>query len=140
MSNTLKTQAKDDSVEDFIASWPDELAQEGKTLCELLEKATGQKPVRWGTKLIGFGTYTYHYASGRSGDWMPVAFAPRKGGMTLYLVDGFDNYKDRLANMTVKGSGKSCVYLKKLADIDLKELSSIVAESYKRTVETYSVK
>lgn len=139
MATTLKTQPKDDSVDDFIASWPDDQAKEGKTLCALLQKATGQKPVRWGTKLIGFGTYTYHYASGRSGDWMPIAFAPRNGGMTLYLVDGQEHYKDRLSSMTVKGGGKSCVYLKKLSDIDLDELSKIVAESYARTIETYKI-
>lgn len=139
MVNTLKTQPKDESVEDFIASWPEALAQEGRTLCALLQKATGQKPVRWGAKLIGFGTYTYTYASGRSGDWMPVAFAPRNSGMTLYLVDGQEHYKDRLADMTVKGSGKSCVYLKNLSEIDLNALSQIVEESYKRTIKTYSV-
>lgn len=87
-----------------------------------------------GHKTDWVGKYTYHYASGRSGDWMPIAFAPRNGGMTLYLVDGQELYKDRLAGMTVKGSGKSCVYLKKLAEIDLNALSAIVSESYKRTV------
>ncbi len=137
MASTLKTKAKDDSVDDFIASWSDDLAKEGKLLCALLQKATGQKPVRWGTKLIGFGTYTYHYSSGRSGEWMPIAFAPRTGGMTLYLVDGQEHYKDRLAGMTIKGGGKSCVYLKKLSEIDLVDLSAIVSESYKRTIENY---
>ncbi len=108
------TQASEDSVEDYIASWPGELAQDGATLCGVMEKATGQKPVRWGAKLIGFGTYTYKYASGRTGDWMVVALAPRKSGLTLYLMDGQENYGNRLADMTVKGSGQSCVYLKKL--------------------------
>ncbi len=136
MTAPLKTQPKDDSVDGFIESWPSNLAKEGKILCALLEKATGQKPVRWGAKLIGYGKYTYHYASGRSGEWMPIAFAPRNSGMTLYLVDGQEHYKDRLAGMTVKGSGKSCVYLKKLSDIDLESLSSIVSESYTRTTES----
>jgi hypothetical protein len=137
MTSTLKTQPKDDSVDDFIASWPEEQAKEGKMLCDLLAEATGQKPQRWGTKLIGFGTYTYHYASGRSGDWMPIAFAPRNGGLTLYLVDGQERYKDRLAGMTLKGAGKSCVYLKKLSEIDRNALAAIVSESYKRTVGQY---
>lgn len=137
MATTLNTQPKEDSVYDFIASWPDDQAKERKLLCALLQKATGQKPVRWGTKLVGFGTYTYHYASGRSGDWMPIAFAPRTGGMTLYLVDGQEHYNERLASMTVKGGGKSCVYLKKLSEIDLVDLSAIVSKSYKRTIENY---
>ena len=68
---------------------------------------------------------------------MPVAFAPRSGGMTLYLADNQEHYKDRLVGMTVKGSGKSCVYLKKLSEIDLDALSAIVSESYKRTIETH---
>lgn len=140
MASTLKTQPKDDSVDNFIASWPEEQAKEGKILCALLQRATGQKPMRWGAKLIGFGIFTYHYASGRSGDWMPIAFAPRKGGMTLYLIDGQDHYKDRLADMTVKGGGKSCVYLKKISEIDLEELEAIVRESYKRTIESSEVK
>lgn len=140
MTGTLKTQPRDDSVDDFIASWPEDQAKEGKILCSLLQKATGQKPTRWGTKLIGFGIFTYHYPSGRSGDWMPIAFAPRKGGMTLYLIEGQEHYKDRLANMTVKGGGKSCVYLKKLSEIDLEELGSIVSESYRRTIENSKIK
>lgn len=139
MATTLKTQPKEDSVEDFIATWPEDQAKEGKILCALLQKATGQKPKRWGEKLIGFGTYTYRYASGRSGDWMPIAFAPRSGGMTLYLADGQEHYKDRLANMTVKGGGKSCVYLKKLSEIDLQSLHSVVSESYKRTIDTNKI-
>lgn len=109
MTAPLKTQARDDSVEEFIASWPNDQAEEGKLLCELLQNATGQKPKRWGTKLIGFGTYTYRYSSGRTGDWMPIAFAPRKGGMTLYLVDGQDHYKERLSTMTVKGGEDPCL-------------------------------
>lgn len=136
MTTTLKTQPKGDSVDDFIASWPETQAHEGRILCALLQKATGQEPMRWGTKLIGFGTYTYRYASGRSGDWMPIAFAPRSGGLTLYLVDGQERYADQLSSMTVKGSGKSCVYLKKLSEIDLTALGNIVAKSYKRTIET----
>jgi len=140
MAVTLKTQPKDDSVDDFISSWSEEQAEEGKILCALLQKATGQKPRRWGTKLIGFGIFTYRYASGRTGDWIPVAFAPRKGGMTLYLIDGQDHYKDRLSDMTVKGSGKSCVYLKKLSEIDLEKLEAIVSESYKRTIDNAKVK
>ena len=137
MTTTPKTLPRDDSVEEFIASWPAKEAAEGKILCDLLQKATGQPPKRWGTKLIGFGLYTYHYASGRSGDWMPIAFAPRKGGMTLYLVDGQEHYKDRLAGMTIKGGGKSCVYLKKLSEIDLDSLAKIVTESYNRTIEAH---
>lgn len=140
MTTPLKTKPKVDSVDEFIASWPKDQAEEGKLLCTLMQKATDQTPVRWGTKLIGFGTYTYHYASGRSGDWMPVAFATRNGGMTLYLVDGQQHYTDKLANITVKGGGKSCVYLKKLDQIDLLELSKIVAKSFKRTIETYATK
>lgn len=135
---TVKTQPKDESVESYIASWPDDLASEGRTLCSLIQKVTGQKPVRWGTKIIGFGIYHYAYASGRTGDWTPIAIAPRKGGLTLYLVDEQEIYKDQLDGMTIKGGGKSCVYLKRLPDIDLEKLSDIIKTSYDHTMATHS--
>lgn len=140
MAIGLKTQPKPDSVSTFIDSWEPDLAQEGRVLCEIMQKATGQPAVRWGAKMIGFGVYTYHYASGRSGDWPPVACAPRKNGMTLYLMDGQEHYKDKLAHMSLKGGGKSCIYLKKLDQIDLADLSKIVTESYNRTIKAHETK
>jgi hypothetical protein len=137
MTTTLKTQPRDDSVDDFIASWPNGQAEEGRVLCDALSRATGEPPKRWGTKLIGFGTYTYRYASGRSATWMPIAFAPRKGGFTLYLVDDQELYKERLSDMAVKGGGKSCVYLKVLSEIDLEILCSVVSDSYKSTINKH---
>jgi len=138
MTTPLKTQPHDESVESFIASWPDDLAPEGRTLCALIQKVTGHKPVRWGTKMIGFGTYHYAYASGRTGDWTPIAIAPRKNGLTLYLVDDQELYKDQLSSMTIKGGGKSCVYLKRLSEIDLEQLGRVIKTSYDSTMSTHS--
>jgi hypothetical protein len=137
MAQQLKTQQRDDSVEDFIQSFPAEDVADAKKLSDLMSKSTGEKPARWGSKIIGFGKYTYKYASGRSGDWPPVAFAPRKGGMTLYLMDGHDKYKEELSGMTVAGSGKSCVYLKRLDQIDQAKLTAVVKKSYLATLDTH---
>jgi hypothetical protein len=138
MAQQLKTQLRDDSVEDFIQSFPAEDIDDAKRLCDLMSKSTGEKPARWGNKIVGFGKYTYKYASGRSGDWPPVAFAPRKGGMTLYLMDGQDKYKEELSGMTVAGSGKSCVYLKRLNQIDQTKLAAVIKKSYLAIVAAHS--
>lgn len=133
----LKTKQLEDSSEEFINNLPEDIAEDARTLCDLMSQATGEKPARWGNKIVGFGKYTYKYASGRSGDWPPVAFAPRKGGMTLYLMDGQDKYEEELNGMTVPGSGKSCVYLKRLNQIDQNKLAAVIKKSYLATVAAH---
>lgn len=96
---------------------------------DLMKEVTGEKPVMWGTSIVGFGSYHYKYASGREGDWFVVGFSPRKQSMTLYIVDGFGNYDLLLRDLGKYKTGKSCLYINKLEDVDQKVLRELVMQS-----------
>ena len=90
----------------------------------------------WGTSIIGFGSYRYKYASGREGEWMLTGFSPRKQNLTLYIMPGFENYETLLANLGKYKTGKSCLYINKLEDVDLSVLEELVRQSVDHMVET----
>ena len=98
-------------------------------LIDIMQKAAKSPPVMWGTSIVGFGTYTYKYESGREGDWPIVGFSPRKQNLTLYIMPGFEEYGDLLEKLGKHTTGKSCLYVKRLADIDLGVLKAIVTRS-----------
>jgi hypothetical protein len=83
----------------------------------------------WGDSINGFGKNHYKYATGREGDWMSIAFSPRKQNLTLYIIDGFDKHRDLMEKLGKYKTGKSCLYIKKLLDIDIKILKELVKES-----------
>ena len=83
----------------------------------------------WGDSIIGFGKYHYKYASGREGDWMRIGFSPRKQNLTLYIMDGFEKYSELLESLGKYKTGKSCLYIKKMQDIDINILKELVKES-----------
>ncbi|NOT62505.1 MAG: DUF1801 domain-containing protein [Acidobacteria bacterium] len=125
-----KTKKTDASVEDFIDNVADETRRDDcRKVIQLMQKATGEKPKMWGASIIGFGTYTYHYASGRSGDWPLVGLSPRKANLTLYLMDGFAHYDELMAKLGKHKTGKSCLYLNKLTDVDLTVLRELIEQS-----------
>lgn len=101
------------------------------TLIELMQKATGCEPVMWGASIVGFGKYHYRYASGREGDWMVTGFSPRKNDLTLYIISGFDNSPELMQKLGKYKTGKSCLYLKRLADVDQKVLRQLIDTSVK---------
>lgn len=101
------------------------------TLIELMQEATGCKPVMWGASIVGFGKYRYQYASGREGDWMLTGFSPRKNDLTVYIMPGFDGYADLMQILGKFKTGKSCLYLKRLADVDKKTLKQLIDASVK---------
>ena len=128
----LKTKINDASVENFINSVEDEKKREfAFTILEMMKKVTKAEPKMWGTSIIGFGTYHYKYKSGQEGDWMQVGFSPRKQAMTLYIMSGFSRYEELLSKLGKFKTGKSCLYLKKEEDIDMKVLKELVAQSVK---------
>jgi hypothetical protein len=86
----------------------------------------------WGTSIVGFGSYHYKGKSGREGDWFLTGFSPRKQALTLYLMGGFDDQADLLAKLGKYSTGKGCLYIKKLADIDVKVLKELIARSVKK--------
>lgn len=126
----LKTAQNDGDVEGFIASVEDETKrQDCRTLVDLMSKATGSPPSMWGTAIVGFGSYRYRYASGRENDWFKVGFSPRKQSLTLYIMDGFAEYESVLERLGKHSTGKSCLYVKRLTDVDMDVLAELVERS-----------
>ncbi|HYN17797.1 MAG TPA: DUF1801 domain-containing protein [Actinomycetes bacterium] len=122
---------------EFLAAVPDQRRREDAiALCELIREATGQQPAMWGPAIVGFGEYSYRYASGRSGTYLATGFSPRKQHLVLYLMDGYE-HPQRVADLAALGPhsvGKSCLYLKRLGDVDLDVLRRMIAQSYAETV------
>ncbi|MCZ6529489.1 MAG: DUF1801 domain-containing protein [Chloroflexi bacterium] len=126
----MKTQKNEASVEGFLNRVENEKRREDSfVVLDLMKEVTGEKPVMWGTSIVGFGSYHYKYASGREGDWFVVGFSPRKQSMTLYIVDGFGNYDLLLRDLGKYKTGKSCLYINKLEDVDHKVLRELVKQS-----------
>ncbi len=121
---TVPTQA---SVQDFIAQQDDPTrSADCATLVKMMEKATNEKACMWGTSMVGFATYRYAYASGTTGDWPVIAFSPRKNDLTVYLMPGFEHQTELLARLGKHKTGKVCLYLKRLADVDLGVLQEMI--------------
>ena len=133
----LKTKPTDGSVEDFINSVThDQMRQDAFALVELMRQATKSEPKMWGSSIIGFGNYSYKYASGRQAEWFLTGFSPRKQNVTLYIMDGFDQYNSLLISLGKHKTGKSCLYIRRLADIDLPTLQKLVQQSVEQMINT----
>lgn len=128
----LKTKPNTASVKDFLDKVePEAKRQDSHQLLEIFEKVTGEEAVMWGSSIIGFGKY--HYKSQRSsqeGDWMLVGFSPRKQNLTLYLMIDKDQLKSLLDKLGKHKTSVGCLYINKLADIDLKVLEEIIKRAY----------
>ena len=133
----LKTQKNDASVEEFLDSVANEKKREDSyAILKLMRDVTGEEASMWGTSIIGFGSYRYRYASGREGEWFLAGFAPRKQNLTLYIMSGFDEYESLLADLGKYKTGKSCLYINKLADVDQATLRELVSKSVTHMIET----
>ena len=127
----IKTRKNDDSVEDFIAGIDDDRKREdAKTLLGIMEKVTGDKPHMWGPSIIGFGDQHYKYESGREGDWFKIGFSPRKQNLTLYVTDYIPANDPLFGKLGKFTTGKSCIYIKRLEDVDTGILEKLVKRSY----------
>lgn len=127
-----KTSMTDGSVEAFLAGIADpQKQQDCRTVAAIMAKATSEEPRMWGPSMVGFGQYHYVYESGREGDWFVTGFAPRAANLTLYIMDGFPKYAELLAKLGKHTTGKSCLYIKRLSDIDLKVLEQLITASVK---------
>lgn len=113
----------------FLATVDEARREDCRRLAEMMEAAAGAPPVLWGDSIVGFGTYRYVYASGRTGDWPLVGFSPRKNDLTLYLSCGFAGREALLARLGRHKTSKACLYLKRLADVDLDVLRELIAAS-----------
>jgi Domain of unknown function (DU1801) len=125
-----KTKPTKVSVVEFIDSLPDPSKRaDAKALVKLMQKAAGEKPTMWGPSIIGFGSYHYVYDSGREGDMPLISFAPRKAATVLYGMTGFDGSEAFMAKLGKHTTGKGCLYIKKLSDVDQKVLETMAAKA-----------
>jgi len=128
----LKTKQTDQSVEKFLNSIADKKTRdECFTILEMMKQITKTDPKMWGSSIVGFGAYHYKYESGREGDWFLTGFSPRKQNLTLYIMAGFTNFGELMKKLGKHKTGKGCLYINKLEDIDLPTLKKLIQESVK---------
>lgn len=126
----LKTKPNDASVEEFLSSVENEKRRKDAfDVLKLFKEVTGEEPRMWGNSIIGFGSFRLKYASGREMDWMLTGFSPRKQNLALYIMTGFSHYEDMLQKLGKYKTGKSCLYIKKLEDVDKEVLAEIIRAS-----------
>lgn len=131
VSSKNKTTQNNTSVKEFIASLDDEQSvTDCHVLIEMMQRISGHEPKMWNVDTIGFDTYHYKYDSGREGDSQTIGFYPRKGKITVYLMDGTVRYSELLARLGKHTTSRVCVYIKRLSDIELPILEQIVQQSY----------
>ena len=125
----LKTKRNRKSVKKFLAGVDDKRREDALAVAAMMADATGAEPEMWGDSIVGFGSYHYRYESGREGDWFLTGFSPRATSLVLYIMAGFSRYEDLLAGLGKHKTGKSCLYIKRLADVDVKVLGRLIEES-----------
>jgi nucleoid DNA-binding protein len=126
----LKTKVNSTSVSAFLESVGNEQRRkDASELVTLMKEVTGKRPKMWGTSLVGFGSYHYRYQSGREGDWPVTGFSPRAQNLSVYVMPGFAHYGALMDKLGKYKTGKSCLYLKRLDDVDRKVLKRLVARS-----------
>ena len=129
-ANQNKTTATKRNVKTFLASIDDEQQrQDTATVLELMARVTGDEPTMWGSSIVGFGQYHYTYASGREGDFFLTGVSPRKANLTLYIMPGFAKLGPLLNKLGKHKTARSCLYIKRLEDVDLGVLETLVARS-----------
>jgi len=127
-----KTKPTSESVEKFLNKVSDEERRaDCFAVAKIMGEITGEKPKMWGPSIVGFGSYHYKYASGREGDWPVTGFSPRKKDLTLYLMMGFEKYKDLLEKLGKHSGGKSCLYINRLSDVHVPTLKKLIKVSVK---------
>ena len=125
-----KTVANENDVMAFLnAVEPDKKREDSLIIMNLMEDVTGEQPTMWGTSIVGFGSYHYRYETGREGDMPLVGFSPRKQAITLYIMTGFDDHDNLMSKLGKYKTGKACLYIKKIEDVDLSVLRELVRQS-----------
>lgn len=128
---TLKTQKTSASVSEFIASIADEARrQDAKQLLAIMRKVTGKPPKMWGDSIIGFGTYQYTRSNGDTGEFLATGFSPRKAALSLYIMPGYSDMQPLLAKLGPHKTGKGCLYIRRLEEVDTKVLERIITKGY----------
>ena len=129
----LKTKERKASVEKFLNSVKEDQKREDSfKILKIMKQITKAEPKMWGTSMIGFGNYHYKYASGREGDWFLTGFSPRKQNISLYIMADINKYKELLGKLGKHKTGKGCLYINKLDDVDIKVLKELITTSVKK--------
>ncbi len=129
----LKTKKNDADVEAFLDGIENEKRRaDCRAVVALMANVTGEPPAMWGDSIIGFGSYHYRYSTGREGDWMATGVSPRKQNLTVYIMTGFPRHEELMKKLGRYTTGKSCLYIKKLEDVDSGVLQELVRESFER--------
>jgi hypothetical protein len=132
----LKTKPTKESVMDFLGKVADEKRRNDcQVILKLMADVTQAEPEMWGSSIVGFGRYRYKYESGREGEGMITGFSPRKSDLTLYIMPGFEPFPDLMERLGKYKTGKSCLHIKKLDDIDLNVLTELVDKSVARMAD-----
>jgi hypothetical protein len=128
----LKTRPTNRDVTEFLNAVQDEdKRKDCFALADLMQRFTGEKPEMWGEGMIGYGRYTYRYTSGQTGEWLKTGFAPRKQNITIYIIAYLENFPEIMPSLGKCKTGKSCIYIKRLADIDTGVLEELIRQSLK---------
>lgn len=134
-----KTKKNDKNPKAFIEAVEHKKRREDSlVVMDLMERITGEKPVMWGPSIVGYGSYHYKYASGQEGDWMMTGFSPRKQALTIYIMPGFKRYDELMSKLGKYKTGKACLYINKLEDIDFKTLEELIQLSFNYMKSKYS--
>jgi len=135
-----KTVGTDASVEDFLNKVKDEKKREDSyKILDMMKRLSGYEPKMWGASIIGFGEYHYKYDSGREGDMCRIGFSPRAQNFSIYLMPGYADFGDELSRLGKHKIGKSCLYIKRLSDVDESVLEEMIVKDLKMMDEKYPV-
>ena len=137
----LKTKPTSMSVSAFMNAIEDKTQRaDCKAIAAMMRKATGKRAKMWGSSMVGYGSYHYKYASGQEGDYFLAGFSPRKQATTVYIMPGFSGYETLMKKLGKYKTGKSCLYIKRLADIDEKVLQQLITKSVAEMRKKYPTK
>jgi len=135
----LKTKPNRKSVEQFLRSVKDKKKRDDCfAVLKLMKQITKTKPKMWGPSIVGFGTYHFQYESGREGDFFLTGFSPRKENLTLYIMAGFSRYDSLMKKIGRVKTGKSCLYIKSLDDVNMSALKRLIEQSVKHIAKKYA--
>jgi len=128
----LKTKENNASVSAFLAAIPDaQRREDALKVAAMMKAVTKTEPKMWGAAIVGYGSQHYKYASGREGDWPRIAFSPRKDALTLYITSSFEQYSELMAKLGKYKTGKSCLHIKRLTDVDATVLKQLLTRALK---------
>lgn len=136
----LKTKATTQRVSEFLNSIENKQKRaDCRVISKMMREATGKRAKMWGTSIVGFGIYDYKYANGHGGSWPIVCFSPRSKNITLYIMPGFSKFGKLMSRLGKYKTGKSCLYIKSLEDVDQQKLKALIEGSVKQMKRMYSV-